>query len=50
MKISDFILIVLIVFGISMTVMNLLAARKPIASVQSFTLHEIAPNVAGESI
>lgn len=46
MKIIDLIGIALIVVGISMTVLSLLAARQPIAGVQSFTVHEIAPRGA----
>jgi len=57
MKIIDVIGIVLIVLGISMTVLNLLAARRPIAEVQSFTVHELqsprsefAPRGAGGNL
>jgi hypothetical protein len=46
MKIIDVIGVVLIVLGISMTVLNLLAARQPIADMQSFTVREIAPRGA----
>ena len=46
MRIIDVIGVVLIVLGILMTVLNLLAARQPIAEVQSFTVHEIAPRGA----
>ncbi|MGA7384239.1 MAG: hypothetical protein WBW81_05980 [Methylocella sp.] len=48
MKIIDVIGVVLIVLGISMTVLNLLAARQPVADAQSFTVHEIAPRDAGK--
>jgi hypothetical protein len=41
MKIIDVIGVVLIVLGISLTVLNVLAARRPIADVQSFTVHEL---------
>jgi hypothetical protein len=47
MKMIDVIGIVLIVVGIAMTVLNILAARQPIADVQSFTVQEIAPRDAG---
>jgi hypothetical protein len=47
MKIIDVIGVILIVLGIWMTVLSLLAARQPIADVQSFTVHEIAPRGAG---
>ena len=57
MKIIDVIGIVLIVLGISMTVMSFLAARQPIAEVQSFTVHELqsprsefAPRGAGGNL
>jgi len=50
MKIIDVIGVILIVLGISMTVLNLLAARQPIAGVQSFTVHEIAPRSAGGNL
>jgi hypothetical protein len=50
MKIIDMIGVVLIVLGISITVLNLLAARQPIADVQSFTVHEIAPPSAGGNL
>jgi len=46
MKIIDVIGVGLIVLGISMTVLNFLAARRPIADVQSCTVHEIAPRGA----
>jgi hypothetical protein len=46
MKIIDVIGVVLIVLGISMTVLTFLAARQQIADVQSFTAHEIAPRGA----
>jgi hypothetical protein len=46
MKIIDVIGVVLIVLGISLTVLSFLAARGPIADVQSFTVHEIAPRGA----
>jgi hypothetical protein len=50
MRIIDVIGVILIVLGISMTVLNLLAARQPIAEVQLFTIHEIAPRGAGGSL
>ena len=50
MKIIDVIGVVLIVLGISMTVLNFLAARRSIADVQSFTIHEIAPRGAGNDL
>ncbi len=50
MKIIDVIGVVLIVLGISMTVLRFLAARGPIADVQSFTVHEIAPRGAGGNL
>ena len=50
MKIIDVIGVVLIVLGISMTVLTFLAARGPIADVQSFTVHEIAPRGAGGNL
>jgi len=50
MKIIDVIGVVLIVVGISMTVLSFLAARGPIADVQSFTVHEIAPRGAGGNL
>ena len=50
MKIINLIGVVLIVLGISMTVLTFLAARQPIADVQSFTVHEIAPRGAGAAI
>jgi len=50
MKIIDVIGVVLIVLGISMTVLTFLAARQPIADVQSFTAHEIAPRGAGGNL
>jgi hypothetical protein len=46
MKISDVIGIGLIVVGIAMTVLTFFATRQPIADVQSFTVHEIAPRGA----
>ena len=46
MKIIDVIGIILIVLGIAMTVLNFLAAHRPVADVQSFTIHEIAPRGA----
>ncbi len=42
MKIIDVIGVVLIVLGISMTVLNFLAARQAV-DVQSFEMHEIVP-------
>jgi hypothetical protein len=52
MKIIDVIGVVLIVLGISMTVLTFLAARQPMAmaDVQSFTVHEIAPRGAGGNL
>jgi hypothetical protein len=50
MKMIDVIGIVLIVVGIAMTVLNLLAARQPIADVQSFAIQEIAPRGAGGNL
>ena len=50
MKIIDVIGVVLIVLGIWMTVLSLLAAHQPIADVQSFTVHEIAPRGAGDNL
>jgi hypothetical protein len=50
MKIIDLIGVILIALGISMTVLNLLTARQPIADVQSFTVHEIAPRRAGGNL
>jgi hypothetical protein len=50
MKIIDVIGVVLIVLGISITVLNLLSARQPIADVQSFTIHEMAPRGAGGNL
>ncbi len=50
MKIIDVIGVVLIVLGISMTVLSFLAARGPIADVQSFTVHEIAPRGANNNL
>jgi hypothetical protein len=50
MKIIDVIGVVLIVLGISMTVLSFLAARGPIADVQSFTVHEIAPRGVGGNL
>ena len=50
MKIIDVIGIVLIVVGIAMTVLNFLAARQPIADLQSFTIQEIAPRGAGNNL
>jgi hypothetical protein len=50
MKIIDVIGVVLIVVGISMTVVNFLEARRPIADVQSFTVHEIAPRGADNNL
>jgi hypothetical protein len=46
MKIIDVIGFVLIVLGISMTVLNFLAARRSIADVESVTIYEIAPRGA----
>jgi hypothetical protein len=46
MKIIDVIGIVLIALGISVTVLNFLAARRSIAGVESVTIHEIAPRTA----
>ncbi len=46
MKIIDVIGFVLIVIGISMTVLTFLAARQPIADMQSFTVHAIPPRGA----
>ncbi|MFZ3324924.1 MAG: hypothetical protein WA231_03100 [Methylocella sp.] len=46
MKIIDVIGVVLIVLGISMTVLNFLAARRSIADVESVTIYEIAPRGA----
>jgi hypothetical protein len=50
MKMIDVIGIVLIVVGIAMTVLNILAARQPIADVQSFTIQEIAPRGGGGNL
>jgi hypothetical protein len=50
MKISDMIGIGLIVLGIAMTVLLFLAQRQPIADVESFTVHEIAPRGAGGNL
>jgi len=50
MKIIDVIGVVLIVLGISMAVLTFLAARQPMADVQSFTVHEIAPRGAGGNL
>lgn len=50
MKISDLIGVALIVLGILMTVLAFLAARQPIADVQSFTVREIAPRGAGSNL
>jgi hypothetical protein len=50
MKIIDVIGVVLIVLGISITVLTFIAARQPIADVQSFTVHEIAPRGMGGNI
>jgi hypothetical protein len=50
MKISDMIGIALIVLGILMTVMNFFAGRSPIADMQSFEVHEIAPRGATDSL
>ncbi len=50
MKIIDVIGVVLIVLGISMTVLSFLAARQPIADLQSFTVHEIALRGAGSNL
>jgi hypothetical protein len=50
MKIIDVIGVALIVVGISMTVLNLLAARRPIADVQPFPVYEIAPRGAGGNL
>ena len=47
MKIIDVIGVVLIVLGISLTVLNLRAAHRPVADMQSFTIQEIAPRGAG---
>jgi hypothetical protein len=41
MKISDLIGVALIVLGLLMTALNLLTARRPIADVQSLTVHEL---------
>jgi hypothetical protein len=41
LKIIDVIGVVLIVLGISMTILTLLSARQPIADVQSLTVHEL---------
>ncbi|MGH6846756.1 MAG: hypothetical protein ACREC0_04740 [Methylocella sp.] len=46
LTIIDVIGIVLIVIGISMTVLNFLATRQSIADVESVTIHEIAPRGA----
>ncbi len=43
MKIVDVIGIVLVVLGISVTVLNFLAARRSITDVELVTIHEIAP-------
>ena len=50
MKIIGVIGVVLIVLGISMTILSFLAARGPIADVQSFTVHEITPRSAGGNL
>jgi hypothetical protein len=50
MKIIAAIGVILIVLGISMTVLNLLVARQPIADVQPFTVHEIVPRGAGGNL
>jgi hypothetical protein len=50
MKIIDVIGVVLVVLGISMTVLTFLAAHQPIADVQSFTVHEIAPRGVGGNL
>jgi hypothetical protein len=57
MKISDLIGTLIIVLGILMTVLAFLAARHPIADVQSFTVHELqspqsefAPRGAGGNL
>ena len=50
MKIIDVIGVVLIVLGISTTILSFLAARGPIADVQSFTVHEITPRSAGGNL
>ena len=50
MKIIDVIAVILIVLGISMTVLTFIAARQPIADVQSFTVHEIAPRGVGGNL
>jgi hypothetical protein len=46
MKIIDVIGFVLIALGISMTVLNFLAARRSIADAESVAIHEIAPRGA----
>ena len=50
MKTIDVIGVVLIATGLLMTALILLAARQPIADVQSFTVHEIAPRGAGGNL
>ena len=50
MKIIDVIGVVLIVLGISMTVLNFLAARRSIVDVESVTIYEIAPRGAGNNL
>jgi hypothetical protein len=49
-KIIDVIGIVLIILGITLTVMNFLAMRQPIANVESFTIQEIEQPKAGNKI
>ena len=46
LTIVDVIGIVLIVLGISMTVLNFYAARRSIAGVEPVAIHEIAPRGA----
>ena len=50
MKIIDVIGVVLIVLGISITVLTRLVERQPIADVQPFTVHEIVPRGAGGNL
>jgi hypothetical protein len=50
MKIIDAIGFSLIAIGLALTVLSFLAARGPIADVQSFAVHEIAPRGAGGNL
>ena len=50
LSIIDAIGIILIVLGISMTVLNFLAARGPAVSIESFSIRAIAPHPSDNNI